>query len=104
MKLSETIASIYENQFDINTLNDLRKSNNAKNVFQIISMGWNSREKFYSNKSCQIMDAIKENSNGFVVDIATKFENISNPYKMSEKQAWCLAFAFIKIQNELINL
>ena len=102
--LAETISNIYESQFTIKELNVLKNNKNAKNVFEIINMGWNIGDKIYSNKSCQIMDSIKEHSFGFVIDIATKFENVTNHFQMSQKQMWCLAFAFIKIENELTKI
>lgn len=101
MKLAELISNHYENVMPIESLNALRTGNDAKMVFEILSNGFSYRDKEYSLDADSILKAVRDYSEGFVVDIAKRFSSPSNKFEMSQKQAWCVAFAFIKIQEEL---
>jgi len=80
-------------------INDLRTSKNAKKVFDCMNFDYN--DKTYTNVADSILFAVENNCSGFVVDIAKRFRMSTFP--MSEKQTWCIAFAFIKIENEITS-
>jgi hypothetical protein len=67
----------------------------------MLRTGYDYYDKDYSDFTCCIMSAVARYSEGFVVDIAKRFSDISNKYEMSEKQQWCIAYAFLKIKNTL---
>ena len=100
-RLAELRANATYSSMSLECLNEMRISGNAKNVFNCLSFDYNDR--CYSLTADSILKAVMQNCNGFVKDIATKYQDASNKYAMSEKQAWCIAFAFIKIENELTN-
>jgi len=99
MKLADRIAQSLERSLTTEQINNLRTEGNPNPVFNILTSNFFNKE--YGMEAFQIMEAVKENCKGFVVEIAERFSSPSNRYEMSEKQAWCLAFAFIKIENEL---
>jgi hypothetical protein len=99
MKLAEMISNQTYSSLSIEKLNEMRKSKKAKNVFECLNFDYN--DKCYSLTADSILKAVKLNCTGFIVDVATRFSSPSNKFAMSEKQAWCVAFAFIKIQKEL---
>ncbi len=98
-KLAELRANATYSSMSIEDLNDMRKSNNARKVFDCLKFDFN--DKCYSDAADSILKAVMTYCDGFVKDIATRFQSASNHYEMSEKQSWCVAFAFVKIQNEL---
>lgn len=49
-----------------------------------------------------IMAMVKKFSEGFVTDICERFST-STKWVMSDKQRWCVAFAFIKLTDEQIE-
>lgn len=98
-KLAELRANATYASMSVENLNKMRTSNNAKNVFDCLNFDYN--DKCYSLTADSILKAVKIHSEGFVVDIATRFQDASNHFAMSEKQAWCVAYAFCKIKNEL---
>lgn len=102
-QLSELRANAKESNWTLEQLNSLRKEK-AGRIFDILQMGWWSYEKEYDVKAIQILDKVKENCSGFVVDIAERFSSIDNHFPMSDKQKWCIAFAFIKIETEFTTL
>lgn len=99
MKLAEMIANYYESSMTEEQLNNLRTSANAKSVFNCLD--FNYSDNCYSNDADSIMKFVAKYSKGFVVDIANRFSDPSNKYPMSDKQKWCVAFAFIKINKIL---
>ena len=98
-KLADIRANATYSSMSLEGLNEMRTSKNAKNVFDCLSFDYN--DKCYSLTADSILKAVKTYCNGFVKDIATRFQDASNHFAMSEKQAWCVAYAFIKIENEL---
>ena len=100
-KLADLRANANYSSISVEKLNEMRKSNNAKNVFDCLSFDFN--DKCYSLTADSILKAVKIHGEGFVVDIATRFADPSNKFAMREKQAWCIAYAFCKIKNELGN-
>lgn len=98
-KLADLRAKATYSTMSIEGFNEMRKAGNAKRVFDCLSFDYN--DKCYSLTADSILKAVKQNCNGFVKDIATRFSDPSNKFAMSEKQAWCIAFAFVKIQKEL---
>lgn len=100
-KLADIRANATYSSMSVGGLNEMRKSNNAKHVFDCLSFDYN--DKCYSLTADSILKAVKIHGEGFVVDIATRFSDPSNKFAMSEKQAWCVAYAFCKIKNELGN-
>jgi hypothetical protein len=99
MKLADMIANHHESSRTEEQLNNLRTSGNAKSVFDCLD--FNYSEKCYSNDADSIMKFVGIYSEGFVLDIAKRFSDPSNKYPMSDKQRWCIAFAFIKINQTL---
>lgn len=98
-KLAELRANATYATMSIEGYNEMRRAGNAKLVFDCLNFDFN--DKCYSLTADSILKAVKLNCEGFVKDIATRFTDPSNKFAMSEKQAWCIAFAFIKIQKEL---
>jgi hypothetical protein len=104
MKLADMIAEAHERTITSQELNQLRTSGDAKRVYNLLERGWdsnNGRAGSYDFVADTILSAIAKNCSGFVVDIANRFRDVSNHYEMSQKQMWCCAFAFLKIENEL---
>jgi hypothetical protein len=100
-KLAEIRANATYSSMSLEGLNEMRKTNNAKNVFDCLSFDYN--DKCYSLTADSILKAVKIHGDGFAVDIATRFSDPATKFSMSEKQAWCVAYAFCKIKNELGN-
>ena len=98
-KLAELRAAATYSQMSLEAMNEMRKAGNAKRVFECLNFDYN--DKCYSLTADSILKAVKIYGQGFVKDIATKYQDAGNKYAMSEKQAWCVAFAFVKIGNEL---
>lgn len=98
-RLAEIRSKATYASMSLEELNNLRASGDAKSVFNCLSFDYN--DKCYSLTAESILKAVKNYSEGFVADIATRFSSPSNKFEMSEKQAWCVAFAFIKIKNTL---
>ena len=98
-KIAELRAKATYSTMSIEDFNEMRKAGSAKKVYDCLSFDYN--DKCYSLTADSILKSVKLNCEGFVKDIATRFSDHSNKLAMSEKQAWCVAFAFIKIQKEL---
>lgn len=78
------------------------KGQNVKNIFNALDGGYESRGKFEYNFVAQtIMDMVAAGSEGFVKDICERFNSESNRFPMSDKQRWCVAFAFQKVSDEI---
>lgn len=58
----------------------------------------------YSPIASAIMEMVMEAEQGFVADICKRYSAIDNRYPMSDKQRWCIAFAFAKVSDEVVNL
>lgn len=104
MKIADMIAESHERTITSQELNQLRTSGDAKRVYHLLERGWdsnNGRDGSYDFVADTILSAVAKNSTGFVVDIANRFRDVSNRYEMSQKQTWCVAFAFLKISTEL---
>ncbi|HKK12405.1 MAG TPA: hypothetical protein VJ945_06210 [Flavobacteriaceae bacterium] len=75
---------------------------NVKDVFNFIKGGFDADYETmkgftsFSEMPETILKFVKDCSKGFQSDVATKTLKYGN---MSEKQAWCVAFEFIKIKN-----
>ena len=98
-KLAELRADATYSQKSLEAMNEMRKSGNAKRVFDCLNFDYNDR--CYSLTADSILKAVKIYGQGFVTDIAKRFQDAGNSFEMSQKQAWCVAFAFVKIENEL---
>jgi hypothetical protein len=57
----------------------------------------------YSPIASAIMEMVMEAERGFVADICKRYSAIDNRYPMSDKQRWCIAFAFAKVSDEVVN-
>ena len=71
----------------------------AKDLFWLLSNDFEGG-KFgsgYGFDAKAVLETVKAKGTGFVVDIAERYLN--NSYKMSDKQTWCIAFAYEKINN-----
>lgn len=78
--------------------------NDVKSVFNAVSRGFS---EFYSLTERRftafhevaetVLEFVAENSKGFQADIASKALKYGNP---TDKQAWCVAFEFIKIKDQ----
>ena len=90
MKLAERRAAEKEATYSEKSLSALKADKNPKAVFDALKFNFDGH---YTPAACQIFDEVKKNG-GFVADIATRFS--TSNYEMSEKQAWCIAYAFIK--------
>ena len=98
-KLAELRATATYSQMSLEAMNEMRKAGNAKRVFDCLNFDYN--DKCYSLTADSILKAVKIYGQGFVTDIAKRFQDAGNRFEMSQKQAWCVAFAFVKIENEL---
>lgn len=88
----------------IETAADLRKGN-VKNIFNAIDGIFVAGSKFeYSEVADTILDMVQLYAEGFVKDIAKRFRfnGELGGRTMSDKQRWCVAFAFQKITDENI--
>lgn len=86
----------------IETAADLRKGN-VKNIFAAIDGIFVSGSKFeYSDVADTILDMVANYAQGFVTDIAKRFRfnGELGGRVMSDKQRWCVAFAFQKLSDE----
>lgn len=90
----------------IEMASELRKGN-VKNIFNAIDgrveMGMNGKKEFeYSDIADTIIEMVAKYATGFVVDIAKRFGLFGelDGREMSEKQRWCVAFAFQKLTDE----
>jgi hypothetical protein len=93
-KLANDLAAIHEANFTAEEFNRLRVDKNAKRIFDILFRGWSYNNKEYSAKSREILDFVASNIKGFQADIAAKAKSI-DAYEMTQKQIWCIAYAFI---------
>ena len=76
---------------------------NVKAIFNAIDgRHINSSTFEYSTLASAIMDIVAASSTGFVKDICERFNSINNTRAMSDKQRWCVAFAFQKVSDEVI--
>lgn len=86
---------------------DLRKGN-VKNIFNAIdgkfaaSLTGHGTQFEYDDVADTILDLVYEYAEGFVKDIAKRFRFNGELAGrcMSDKQRWCVAFAFQKITDE----
>jgi hypothetical protein len=92
LRAAKTYKSITDEKF-----NEMRKSNNAKLIFD--NLYFDHNDNCYSDMADSILKSVAKYSTGFVVDIANRFKNAT--YEMSAKQAWCIAYAFLKIEKEV---
>lgn len=84
-------------------LNNLLKEKNSskKNLFDTIYVWQN-----YSGINAVIIDAVAALGEGFVVDICNKAAEALTYDKegyLTEKQAWCIVYAFTKISDEALT-
>lgn len=77
---------------------ELRNAN-VKNIFNAIDGSYFSRSQFeYSDVADTILEMVERYATGFVTDIANRFRTSGRI--MSDKQRWCVAFAFQKLTDE----
>lgn len=88
---------------------DLRKGN-VKNIYNAIDgrivLGMDGRKEFeYDEIADTIIDMVAHYATGFVVDIAKRFRFTGelDGREMSEKQRWCVSFAFQKLTDENVG-
>lgn len=77
------------------------KSGNKAALYQSMCMGLN-RDIFAE----YIIEAVAKCGEGFVVDICNRaMESICKGYdaRLSEKQTWCIVYAFIKLTDEQVS-
>lgn len=90
--------------------NDYRQAfelkNNVKAIFNAIDCKAVSKNLFeYTCIASAIMDIVENGCDGFVVDICKRFNDATRSYSyiMSDKQRWCVAFAFNKMSDEQVE-
>lgn len=86
----------------IETAANLRKGN-VKNIFNAIDGIFVSGSTFeYSDVADTILEMVQRYAEGFVTDIAKRFRfnGELGGRAMSDKQRWCVAFAFQKLSDE----
>lgn len=93
MKTTEILSELHNSNFTEDQINNFRLEKNVKKVFDFLRNGWSCQEKEYKVKCYQILDFVAKNIKGFQADIAEKAK--INRFPMSEKQTWCIAYAFI---------
>lgn len=78
------------------------KGQNVKSIFNALDGDFVSKSKFeYSLLGETILEIVAKGAEGFVKDIAQRFSSIDNRFAMSDKQRWCVAFAFQKVSDEV---
>jgi len=86
----------------IEIASDLRKGN-VKDIFNAIdgmfTSTFGTKITFeYSEVADTILEMVERYATGFVTEIANRFR--TNGRTMSDKQRWCVAFAFQKLTDE----
>lgn len=81
---------------------ELKAQGNVKLIFDNVDYDFVSKhESEYDIFSQMIMEIVAKFSAGFVVDICEKA--LKKNIRLSEKQRWCIAYAFAKITDEQID-
>lgn len=78
------------------------KTKNVKEIFNAIYNCYDFQLKEYCGIGSAIIEIVAEGAEGFVKDICQRFGGFG-VRSMSEKQAWCVAFAFQKVADEVIE-
>lgn len=90
------MKSIYEIASELRT-------KNVKVIFNEIDGNYEMNGFCYSALASAIMEMVIESADGFVKDICERFNAIDNKRVMSDKQRWCVAFAFQKVSDEVVE-
>lgn len=69
---------------------ELIQSGDVKAIKEAVQYLLNSDNEISNLTSETLLTLVKENSNDFTKDIATK--SLDNKYNLTEKQAWCIAY------------
>jgi len=78
------------------------KGKNVKSIYNALEGDFVGKSKFeYSLLADTILEIVAKGAEGFVKDIAERFHSIDNRYPMSDKQRWCVAFAYQKVSDEV---
>jgi hypothetical protein len=78
------------------------KGKNVKSIFNAIDGDFVSKGRFeYDLLASCIMDIVAKGAEGFIKDICERYNSEQNHYPMSDKQRWCVAFAFQKVSDEV---
>ena len=94
---NETFKSAYQIASEL-------RSQNVGRIFDAIDGDFSSRYEFeYSDVADAIMEMVIGGCEGFVVDICKRFSDVKNSRCMTDKQRWCVAFAFQKISDEVVE-
>lgn len=93
LKMTQEFKSTYQKVAEIA---------DAKTAFNTVSRGFsedfkNGRFTAYHEIGETVLEFVRDCSSTFCADIAKKALQYGNP---SEKQAWCVAFEFIKIKHQ----
>jgi hypothetical protein len=78
------------------------KNSNKKAIFEAITIGLNHDNVVAWN----IVEVVMKKAEGFVVDICSRINDSINKgqkVKVSEKQAWCIVYAFVKLTDEQVT-
>lgn len=78
------------------------KTKNVKEIFNAIYNCYDFQLKEYCGIGSAIIEIVAEGAEGFVKDICQRFGGFG-VRSMSEKQTWCVAFAFQKVADEVIE-
>ena len=99
MKLADRIAAHNERMIEIYSDVLSSEKSKAKDLFRVLDGDYESVRSGngYGDEAKSILKKVAENADGFAKDIANKY--LTSIYKMSEKQAWCVAFAYEKISK-----
>lgn len=89
----------------INTYDQVKNlvaDGNVRNIFNTVDYHFtNSHDIEYSDTAMVIMEIVAKYGEGFVIDICNRV--LENNIQLTEKQRWCVAFAFLKITAEQIE-
>lgn len=78
------------------------KRSNKKAIFEAITIGLNHDKVVAWN----IVEVVMKKAEGFVVDICSRINDSINKgqkVKVSEKQVWCIVYAFVKLTDEQVT-
>lgn len=84
------------------TINEKVKNSTVKDIFywlQEVGFCKEFNGRFFTERSefqYIVLDFVRKTSKGFQADVANK----AYQYKLSDKQAWCVAFEFDKLRNQ----
>jgi hypothetical protein len=81
------------------------RSKNVKDIFNALDYTFEGNGYRYTDLASAIMEIVAASTDSYVKDICERFNGIDTiHFTMSDKQRWCIAFAFQKVSDEIVNM